>query len=143
MPQGLVQPSNKILHSGFPVYREYEVRTAGGCYPGRLVQHDTNEWDVKVAESGSAVVLGVLDVEPTELRTTIYGTGDQARVITGDCVVLLKAVSGATIDEGTLVQAGDSGMVIESTDATKAVGKALQVKTGITAAWILVKLTLV
>lgn len=143
MPQGVVQPSNSILHSGDPVYREYEIKTADNCFPGRLVQHDTNEWDVKVADSGSAVVLGVLDVEPTELRTTIYDAADQARIITGDCVVLLKAVSGATIDEGTKVQAATGGKVIESTDATKAVGYSLQAKTGATDEWILVKLTLV
>lgn len=134
-------PLRSILHSGKPVYREYEVKTVACMYPGRFVQHDSNEWDIKVATSGSLVVLGVLDIEPTELRPTIYGAADQARVITGDVVVAVKKISGATIDEGTTVQVANSGMVCETTDATKEVGYSLQAATGANNEWILVKLT--
>ena len=84
MPQGLVQPNNSILYAGYPKYMEYEVKTATNMYPGRLVITDTNEYSIKVATDGATTVLGVLDVEPNELRETIYDAGDQARVITGD-----------------------------------------------------------
>jgi len=62
---------------------------------------------------------------------------------TGDAVVMMTAVSGASIAVGTKVQAATGGKVIQSTDATKAVGYSLQVKAGAVDAWILVKLTLV
>ena len=139
MPQGLIQPANAILYAGNPKYLEYEVKTATSMYPGRLVINDTNEWDIKVADDNSVLVLGVLDVEPNELRSTIYGAGDQARVITGDCVVLLKAASGATIAVGTKVQAAAAGMVDEYATAGAEVGYSLQVKTGDDDEWILVK----
>ena len=111
MPQGLIQPNNAILYNGDPLIHEYEVKTVTTMYPGRLVIHDTNEWDIKVADSGSVVVLGVLDIEATELRTTIYGQYDQARVLNGDIVVLLTKDSGGAIEEGTRLAAGNSGMV--------------------------------
>jgi hypothetical protein len=141
MPQGLVQPNNSILYAGQPVYLEYEVKTATNMYPGYLVIHDTNEYDIKVADDNSALVIGVLDVEPNELRETIYGAGDQARVITGDCVVLLKAASGATIAVGTKVQSAGNGLVDEYATADCDVGYALQAKTGDDNEWILVKWT--
>ena len=143
MPQGLIQPNNSILYAGNPKYMEYEVKTATSCYPGRLVITDTNEYSVKVATDGAVTVLGVLDVEPNELRETIYGAGDQARVITGDCIVLLKAASGATIAVGTRVEAAADGMVEELADEDAEIGYALQAATpGEGGEWILVKLTI-
>ena len=143
MPQGLIQPNNSILYAGNPKYMEYEVKTATSCYPGRLVINDTNEYDVKVAGDGSVLVLGVLDVEPNELRETIYDAGDQARVITGDCIVMLKAASGATIAVGTKVEPAADGMVEETADDTAVVGYSLQAATpGEGGEWILVKLTI-
>ena len=142
MPQGLVQPTNSILYAGNPKYLEYEVKTATSMYPGRLVITDTNEYSIKVAGDGATTVLGVLDVEPNELRETIYDSGDQARVITGDCVVLLLAESGSTIAVGTKVEPSNSGMISESADDTAMVGYALQAKTGDDNEFILVKLTI-
>jgi len=141
MPQGLVQPTNAILYAGNPKYLEYEVLTNTSMYPGRLVITDTNEWDIKVAGAGALNVLGVLDVEPNELRETQYGVGDQARVITGDCVVLLKKASGSTITVGLDVEAAAAGMVREYQTAQAAVGYALQAADGDDDEWILVKWT--
>lgn len=142
MPQGIVQPTNAILYAGQPVYMEYEVKTNTGLYPGCLVQNDTDEYDIKVGADNSVVILGVADVEPNELRTTIYGAGDQCRVISGDCIVLLKAASGATIAVGTRVQCAGSGLVDEYATALADVGYSLQAKSGDDNEWILVKLTL-
>jgi hypothetical protein len=142
MPQGLVQPANAILYAGNPKYLEYEVLDNTNMYPGRLVITDTNEWSIKVATDDAATVLGVLDVEPNELRTTIYGVADQARVITGDCVVLLMKISGATIAVGTKVQCAGAGMVNQSADGALAVGYSLQAASGDDNEWILVKLTI-
>ncbi len=140
-PQRTVQPARGILCSGIPIIEEYEIETADNCYPGRLVEPGTGTHQVVVGTSGSSVIIGVLDTEPDELRTTIYVVDTQARVLRGDIVVLLKAVSGAAISMGEKVQCATAGMVIESTDATKAVGVAEEAKSGDDAEWILVKLT--
>jgi hypothetical protein len=142
MPQGLVQPNNSIVYAGYPKYMEYEIKTATDCYPGRLVITDTNEWCVKVAGDGATTVLGVLDVEPNELRETIYDAGDQARVITGDCIVMLQKTSGATIAIGTRVEAAASGRVSELADEDAEIGYSLQAASGDDHEWILVKLTI-
>lgn len=142
MPQGIVQPTNAILYAGQPVYMEYEVGTNTTMYPGRLVINETNEWTITIGTDNSTVILGVLDVEPNELRETIYGTGDQARVISGDCIVLLKKASGATIAIGTRVQCAGSGLVDEYATATADIGYSLQAASGDDDEWILVKLTI-
>ena len=143
-PQGLIQPNNAILYNGDPLIHEYEVKTATTMYPGRLVIHDTNEWDIKVATSGSLVCLGVLDVEATELRTTLYGAADQARVLNGDIVVLMTKDSGGAIEEGTRLAAGDSGMVqpaaFPGISGGGIIGYSLQVVAAATKARVLVKL---
>lgn len=142
MPQGLVQPANAILYAGQPVVHEMEVKTATNMYPGRFVINDTAEYDVKIAGAASALVLGVLDVEPNELRSTIYGAGDQARVLSGDIVVMAQAASGSTIAVGTKLITAANGMVSEGSTAGQVVGYALQAKTGDDNEWILVKLTI-
>jgi hypothetical protein len=142
MPQGLVQPTNAILYAGYPKYLEYEVETNTNMYPGRLVIAGSAEYQIVVGTDNAATVLGVLDVEPNELRETIYGAGDQARVITGDCIVLLKKASGATIAVGTKVQCAGAGMVDEYATATADVGYSLQAADGDDDEWILVKLTI-
>lgn len=141
-PQGLVQPANSILYAGDPVITEMEVLTATMMYPGRLVITDTNEWDIKVATSAAATVLGVLDVEATELVSTIYGAGDQARVLRGDIIVLLKKDSGAALAIGNKVIPANSGMIQAGTTAGQVVGYALQAVAKETKADVLVKLTI-
>lgn len=143
MPQGLIQPSNAILYAGTPVVQEYEVKTADDMYPGRLVITDTNEWDIKVATDNSVAVLGVLDVEAGERRSTIYGAGDQARVLRGDIVVMLYAISGAVITIGLRVQCAGAGMIDQYATALADVGYSLQAKSpGEGGDWCLVKLTI-
>ena len=141
MPQGLVKPANGILYAGQPVVTEYEVKTATTMLPGRLVITDTNEWDIKVATSGALTVLGVLDVEPGQLRTTAYDAGDQARVLSGDIVVLLTKDADLPIAIGEKVIPANSGMIQVGTTAGAVVGYALQA--GVAAsATLLVKLTI-
>lgn len=141
MPQGLVIPSNSILYAGEPTYREYEVLTATNLYPGSPVETDTNEWSIKVGADNSTVIIGVADVEPNELKTTIYGAADQCRVITGDVVVAMRAASGASIGIGTKVQSAGSGTIDQYATVGADFGYALQTKTGDDIEWILVKLT--
>jgi hypothetical protein len=140
MPQGLIQPANEIVYAGTPTYLEYEVKTIAEMIPGRLVMHDTNEWDIKVCTSGATTALGVLDVEPGELRTSNYDAGDQARVITGDCVVLMTKDSGAAVAIGDKLIPADSGMVQGATTAGAVIGYALQAVAKETKAELLVKL---
>lgn len=142
MPQGLVQPSNAILYAGEPVYAEYEVKTVTDMYPGRLVETDTTEYQIKVGTDNSLVILGVLDVEPNELRSTIYGEADQARVIRGDVVVLLQKTSGATITVGLRVQCAGAGRIDQYATALADIGYALQAADGDDHENILVKLTI-
>jgi len=143
MPQGLVKPSNAVLYAGEPVIQEMEVLTATNMYPGRLVIHDTNEWDIKVAGTGATNVIGVLDVEPNERRATIYGAGDQARVLRGDIVVLLTAPAGTAIAVGDKLQPAADGKVCKTALVVgQPVGYALQALAVATAGTILVKLTI-
>lgn len=125
MPQGPVNPTNDILVRGEPIITEYEVKTAANCYPGRLVIRDTSDGNIQVAGNGANNVLGVLDVEPGELRSTIYGASDQARVLSGPCVVLVEAVSGAVITAGLTLIPATGGTVIQGTTAGLIVGRAL------------------
>ena len=142
MPQGLVKPANGILYAGQPLIQEYEVKTATSMYPGRLVITDTNEWNIKVATSGAATVLGVLDVEPGQLRTTLYDDGDQARVLSGDIVVLLTKDADLAITIGQKVIPANSGMVqVTGAADVNAVGYALQAAVAASAT-LLVKLTI-
>jgi hypothetical protein len=131
-----------ILYAGIPLFKEYEVLTDTGLYPGRLVEHDTNEGDIKVGADNSVVILGVADKEDTELVTTIYGVADQCRVLSGPIIVWLLAQSGATIAVGGLVQCGGSGKVDQYATATAGVGRALMAKTGDADEWILVDMSL-
>jgi len=145
MPQGLIQPANGILYAGQPLVREYEVKTATSCFPGRLVTTDTNEWDIKVMISGAAGALGVLDVEPGNLRAYSYDAADQARVLSGPCIVLMTADSGGTaITIGTVLMPANTGMVMAGTAAGIAlgaqVGIALQAVAAMTKANLLVLL---
>lgn len=142
MPQGLVQPSNAVLYAGDPLVIEMEVKTATRMYPGRLVITDSNEWDIKVCTSGATTALGVLDVEPTELKTTVYDAADQARVLHGDIVVLLRKDSGGAVAIGDRLIPADSGMVQKGTTAGAVVGYALQAVAAQTKADLLVKLTI-
>lgn len=145
MPQGIPAKGgigNSILYAGDPVIREFEVLTATSMYPGRLVQTDTTNYQIKVGASDSALILGVLDRESTELYTTIYGAGDQARVLSGDIIVWVVAASGATIGVGTRLYSAGSGLVDEDDTSGVSVGYSLHVKTGDDNEWILMKCTI-
>jgi len=143
MPQGLVQPSNGILHSGNPTIIEYEVETIAEMIPGRLVQTDTDAERIEVQVSGGADTLGVLDVEYGERRTSNYDAGDQARVLTGNCVVLLTKDSGGALAVGGKVAPANSGMIQAwPGNAEDIVGYALEAVAKETKAAVLVKLSI-
>jgi len=124
MPQGAVSPSNAILCSGTPTITEVEIKTATYCYPGRIVIRDTSDGNVKIGTQACTDALGVLDVEPNELRTTIYGAGDQARLLSGPCEVLIEGCSGAVITAGLTVMCATGGTCIQGTTAGAIVGVA-------------------
>jgi hypothetical protein len=131
-----------ILYAGEPLIKEMEVLTATDVYPGRLVEHDTNEGDVKAGASDSVVILGVADKEDTELITTTYHAGDQIRVLSGPIIVWMLALSGAAIAVGGLVQCAGSGKVDQYATASAGVGRALIAKSGNDDQWILVDMSL-
>jgi hypothetical protein len=146
MPQGILAKGgigNEILYAGDPVVREMEVMTATDMYPGRLVITDgSTDYGIIVGTDNSVAILGVLDREPTELITTQYDQYDQARVLSGDIIVWLVAVSGATITRGLRVQCAGAGKVDQYATAQAAVGYSLHAKSGADDEWILVKLQL-
>ena len=116
MPQGHVQPANAVLVAGTPIVEELEVKTATNMYPGRFVIKDTNDWDIKIAGAGALNVLGILDVEPGELRATIYGAGDQARVLRGaGCVVVASLASGQSVAKGAELVVAANGELTAAT----------------------------
>jgi hypothetical protein len=129
MPQGKIDPANSILIAGYPLISEYEVRTVAGMYPGKLVMNDTNDYSIKACTTAATTCLGVLDVEPNELKTTIYTQYDQARVLTGPIVVLLLKDSGLVTVPGTLLMAGDVGTVTPGSAAGTVVARALETST--------------
>lgn len=130
-----------ILYAGTPLVKEYKIKTATGCYPGILVEADSDADTIKAGADNSVVILGVLDVEATEDIDTLYDADDEARVLSGHIIVWLLAASGATIAVGTKVQCAGSGKVDQSATATAFVGTALQAKSGDTDAWILVEMS--
>ena len=129
MPQGKVDPANSILIAGYPLISEYEVKTVAHCYPGHLVMNDTNDYSVKCCTTAATTCLGVLDVEPNELKTKIYTQYDQARVLTGPIVVLLLKDSGLACVPGTLMMAGNEGCVTPGSAAGTVVARALETGT--------------
>ncbi len=122
MAQGRARPSNAILVSGNPVVEELEVKTAANMYPGRFVIKDTNDWDIKVAGAGAKNVLGILDVEPGELKATIYDAGDQARVLRGAGVcVVAHLASGQNVAKGAALICAANGELTAASDIAVAV----------------------
>lgn len=143
MPQGLVQPARGILHSGNPTIIEYEVETIAEMMPGRLVQTDSDAERIEVQVSGGADTLGVLDVEYGEVRTSNYDAGDQARVLSGNCVVLLTKDSGTALLVGAKVAPGNVGMIQTwPGNAEDIIGYALEAVAKETKARVLVKLSI-
>jgi hypothetical protein len=155
MPQGLIQPNNAILYAGEPVTQEMEVLTTTEFCPGKLVVTDTNDWDCKAAGATSSTVIGVADV-PSDQKLTDYWTssaggantksftaGDQIRVLRGDIVVKLIAISGATIAVGTKLISAANGMVTNGTSAGQVIGYSLESPVLTSCCdWVLVKLTI-
>jgi hypothetical protein len=156
MPQGLDHEMalNAILYAGQPEIQEMEVETTTQFCPGKLVIANTAEYQCQVAPATSSIVLGVADVPSDEkltayyvpsaagLVTTAFTAGDQIRVLRGDIVVKLIAISSATIAVGTRLISAANGMVTNGTTAGQVVGYSLEAKTLTTCDWVLVKLTI-
>lgn len=132
MPQGTVNPSNAILCAGTPNIKEVEIVTATSCYPGCLVIRDTTDYGVKIATDGDTTSLGVLDMESSETRNTIYNAGDQARLLTGPCEVLIRVYTGATVTAGQTVIPATGGTIIAGTTAGAVIGVVKTTATGST-----------
>jgi hypothetical protein len=159
MPQGLDHEmiQNAILYAGQPEIQELEVLTTTQFCPGKLVMTDTTEYQCKAAGAAELLVLGVADV-PSDQRLKYYFTpsaggavtyaftaGDQIRVLRGDIVVKVIAISGETIGVGTRLIGAANGMVAAGTTAGAVVGYSLEDKTAEIAAccdWLLMKMTI-
>ena len=125
MPQGIVNPSNVVLCAGVPIITECEVKTATQMYPGLVVVRDTSDGNIKIGTTAVADPLGVLDLKPEGLRSTIYTQYDQARVLSGPCDVLINACSGATITAGITLVTGSGGTCAQGTTAGAIIGRAV------------------
>jgi len=157
MPQGLNHEmiQNAILYAGQPEIQEMEVETVTDFCPGKLVIANTAEYQAQIAGAASLLVLGVADVPSDEKLTDYYvpsaagactktfTAGDQIRVLRGDIVVKVIAISSATIAVGTrLIAAATLGMVTNGTTAGAVVGYSLEAKTLTTCDWVLMKMVI-
>jgi len=155
MPQGLIQPANAILYAGQPVIQEMEVETVSEFCPGKLVIVDTEDYQCQVSTNGSVIVLGVADVPSDEKLTdyitesaagtvtTTFTAKDQIRVLRGDIVVKLMALSGETIAVGTKLVSAANGLVKAGATAGQVIGYSLESPTLTSSCkWVLVKLTI-
>lgn len=129
MPQGLIKPANQVIVSGNPLTVEMEVganATAAEMLPGALVIFDTVAQTVQEADDESAGDVGVLDVVAGKLKTTAYAVGDQAPVIFGDCIVLMKLLASENVGLGDpLVSAGDGKLKKLAVGAMGAQGRVI------------------
>jgi hypothetical protein len=158
MPQGLDHEmiKNSILYAGQPEIEEMEVKTETLFGPGRLVISDTTDYQCQVAGDNSALVLGVADIPSDDKLTAYYvpsaggalsktfAAGDQIRVLRGDIVVKLVALSAQTIVVGTKVAPAAAGMVKAGATAGQCIGYCVELNADISTCcdWILVKLTI-
>ena len=121
MPQGIQKPSNQIVAYGDPLVVELEVgtnATAAKMLPGRVVIFDDTDQHVKEAGAEAANVVGFLEVDPANPKTTAYAVGDQAKVVIGECLAVLTLLASESVTRGdALICAADGKLAKQAVGA--------------------------
>ena len=114
---GFRKPNNAIVVAGNPIVQELEVRTATNCVPGRLVERDTTDSQVKVG-TATGNVIGWLGYEQASKQyrpasiSTAYAANAQAPVLSGGGFVMLgRLASGQNVSKGVRLVAAANGEV--------------------------------
>ena len=127
MPQGIQKPSNQIVAYGDPLFAELEIganATAAKMLPGRVVIFDDADQTVKEAGAAAANVVGFLEVDPANTKTTAYAVGDQAKVVIGECLAVLTLLASENVTRGdALVSAADGKLAKQAVGAMGSQGQ--------------------
>ena len=109
-------PTNKIVVAGEPLTQFLKVKTAGNCYPGRLVMKDTTDGQIKASDATQYV--GWLGYERTIKKyrpatvDTIYSANDHVAVLNGGQFVIVGSLAiGAVIVKGQLLKGVAGGQL--------------------------------
>ena len=121
MPQNVVKPSNQIVAFGDPLLVEMEVganATAAKMLAGRVVIFDDADQTVKESGAEAANVVGFLEVDPANTKSTAYAVGDQAKVVIGECLAVLTLLASENVTRGDpLVTAADGKLAKQAVGA--------------------------
>ena len=121
---GFVEATDKIVLSGNPITVEKEIKTVADMKPGRLVQRDTTDNQIKVSTDDDHVY-GWLAYEHTPVmyrpanKDTIYVVKDRVGVIVGgEVVIRAQLASGQSVSMGDKLTAAAAGELTAATLAT-------------------------
>ena len=117
-------PSNQILVAGQPLIQILKVKTATGCYPGRLVMKDTTDGQIKASDGTQFI--GWLGYEQTIKKyrpaneDTEYTAGDHVAVLNGGRFVIVASLSATcqAIAKGELLSGTAAGELSGGTAGT-------------------------
>ena len=112
---GFTKPNNAILVAGNCIVQELEVKTATNCIPGRLVERDTTDSQIKVGTAAGNVI-GWLGYEQASKQyrsaniSTAYAANAQAPVLSGGGFAILgRLASGQNVVKGARLVAAANG----------------------------------
>lgn len=121
---GFIEATDKIVLSGNPITVEKEIKTVATMYPGRLVQRDTTDNQIKVGTDDDSAY-GWLAYEHTPVmyrpanKDTIYVVEDRAAVIVGGEVVIRASLkSGQSVSMGDKLTGDAAGELVAATIGT-------------------------
>ena len=121
MPQNVVKPTNQIVAFGDPLLVEMEIganATAAKMLAGRVVVFDDADQTVKESGAAAANVVGFLEVDPANTKSTAYAVGDQAKVVIGECLAVLTLLASENVTRGDpLVTAADGKLAKQAVGA--------------------------
>ena len=124
---GFIEATDKIVLSGKPITVEKEIKTVANMYPGRLVQRDTTDNQIKVNDTDDHEY-GWLAYEHTPVmyrpanKDTIYVVEDRAAVIVGgEIVIRARLASGQSVSMGDKLTAAADGELTAATIGTHTV----------------------
>lgn len=127
MPQNIQKPNNQIVAYGDPLIVEMEIganATAAKMLAGRVVIFDDADQTIKESGAAAANVVGFLEVDPANTKTTAYAVGDQAKIVIGECLAVMTLLASENITRGDpLVTAADGKLAKQAVGAMGAQGQ--------------------
>jgi hypothetical protein len=127
LPQNVVKPTNQIVAYGDPLMVEMEIganATAAKMLAGRVVIFDDADQTVKEAGAAAPNIVGFLEVDPANTKTTAYAVGDQAKIVLGECLAVLTLLASENVTRGDpLVTAADGKLAKQAVGAMGSQGQ--------------------